>query len=110
MDDVPIYCSIAVDSDVSESNGFCHAFSQGQVDDLKLLENLEVLGHCRGRNCVSLGNQIRGYIDGKLDGALEIQCDDVLCVRVSNKLIDGRGSLTGNPLDATPERLQFSFD
>jgi len=53
---------------------------------------------------------MRGDIDGKLDSALEIQRDDVLYVRVVNKLICRRGSLAGNSLNATPERFQFGFD
>lgn len=110
IDDIPVYRLVAVDGDISETNGFCQTFSQSRIDDLKLLENREVLGHGGGRDCVSLGNQMRGYIDGKLDGALEIQRDDVLCVKVANKLLYGGGSLVGNPLDATPERFQFSFD
>jgi hypothetical protein len=74
------------------------------------LENLKVLGHGRGRGCVCLGDEMGGDIDGKLDSALEIQRDDVLYVRVANKLIYRRGSLAGNSLNATPERFQFGFD
>jgi hypothetical protein len=110
IDDSPVYRLVAVDRDISEANGFCQTFSQYRIDDLKFLENLEVLGHCGGRSCLSFGNQMRGDIDRKLDGALEIQRDDVLYVRLVNKLIHGGGSLAGNPLDATPERFQFSFD
>jgi hypothetical protein len=110
IDDIPVYRLIAVDGDIPKANRFCQTFSQDGIDDLKFLENLEVLGHCGGRNCVCLGNQMRGDIDGKLNGALEIQRDDVLYVRVVNKLIHGGGSLAGNPLDATPERFQFGFD
>lgn len=87
IDDVPVYCLIAVDGDVSESNSFCHAFSQKRVYDLKFSKNIEVLRHCGGRNSISFGNQMCGDIDGKLDGALEIQRDDVLQVRVANKLV-----------------------
>jgi hypothetical protein len=72
INDVPVYRLIAVDGDVSESNSFCHAFSEGRGYDLKLLQNLKVLRHCGGRSCVSFGNQMRGDIDGKLDGALKI--------------------------------------
>jgi len=110
IDDIPVDRLIAVDGDVPETNRFCQTFCQDRIDDLKFLENLEILGHCGGRSGVSLGNQMRGDINGKLDGALKIQCDDVLHVRVASKLIYGGGSLPGNPLDASPERFQFSFD
>jgi hypothetical protein len=110
IDDIPVYRLIAVDGDIPEANCFGQTFSQDRIDDLKFLENLEVLSHCGRRRCISLGNQMRGNIDGKLDGALEIQRDDVLYVRVANKLIYRRGSLAGNSLNATPERFQFCFD
>ena len=110
INDIPVYRLIAMDGDIPKANCFGQTLSQDRIDDLKFLENLEVLGHCGGRSCISLGNQMRGDIDGKLDGALEIQRDDVLYVRVANKLIYRRGSLAGNSLDATPERFQFGFD
>jgi hypothetical protein len=110
IDDIPVYRLIAVDSDIPKANRFCQTFSQDRINDLKFLENLEVLGHCGGRNCVCLGNQMRGDIDGKLNGALEIQRDDVLYVGVANKLIHRGGSLVDKPLDATPKRFQFGFD
>jgi hypothetical protein len=110
IDDIPVDRLIAVNGDIPEANRFCQSFGQGRLYDLKLPQNLEVLGHRRGRNSVSLGNEMCSYIDRKLDSALEIQRDDVLRVRVTDKLIYGGGSLAGNPLDATPERFQFSFD
>jgi hypothetical protein len=105
IDDIPVYRLIAVDGDIPEANCFGQTFSQDRIDDLKFLENPEVFSHCGGRGCVSLGNHMRGDIDGKLNSALEIQRDDVLYVRVANKLIYRRGSLAGNSLDATPERF-----
>jgi len=110
INDIPVYRLIAMDGDIPEANRFCQTFSQGRFDDLKFLENFEVLGHGRGRSCVSFGNQMRGDINRKLDCTLEIQRDDVLYVRVANELIRRRGGLPGNPLDATPERFQFGFD
>jgi len=110
INDVPVYCLIAVDGDIPEADRFCQTFSQDRINDLKFLKNLEVLSHCRGRSCVSLGNEMRGYIDGNLDGALKIQGDDILHVRIASKLMYGRRSLPGNPLDASPERFQFGFD
>jgi hypothetical protein len=110
IDDVPVYRLIAVDSDISEPNRFCQTFSQDRIDDLKFLENLEILGHCGGRSGVSVGNQMRGDINGKLDSALKIQRDDVLYVKVVNELIHRRGRLPGNSFDATSERFQLSFD
>ena len=79
-DDIPVYRLIAMDGDIPETNSLCETVSQSRSDDVKLLENCEVLGHCGRRDCVSLGDQMRGDVDGKLDGALEIQCDDVLCI------------------------------
>jgi hypothetical protein len=58
MNDVPVYRLIAVDGDIPEANGFCETFSQSRIDDLKRLENVEVLGHGGGRDCVSLGDQM----------------------------------------------------
>ena len=72
IDDVPVDGLIAVDGDIPEANRFCQTFSQNRIDDLKFLEDLEVLRHCGRRSRVSLGNEMCGDIDGKLDGALEI--------------------------------------
>jgi hypothetical protein len=72
IDNIPVYRLIAVDGDIPEANGFCETFSQSRFDELKLLENFEVLGHGRGRGCVSLGDEMGGDIDGKLDGALKV--------------------------------------
>ena len=80
IDDSPVYRLIAVDGDIPEPNSFCEAFSQSRSDDVKIFENCEVLGHRGRRDYVSLGDQMRGDVDGKLDGALEIQCNDVLGV------------------------------
>jgi hypothetical protein len=110
MDDVPVDDEIAVDGDVSESNGFCHAFSQDRLYDLKFSKHLEVFRHRGGRDRIGLRNEMRGDIDGNLDGALEIQRNDVLQVKVANKVVRRGGSLAGDSLDATPERLEFGFD
>lgn len=58
IDDVPVYRLIAVDGDIPEADRFCQTVSQSRIDDLKLLENFEVLGHGGGRDCVSLGDQM----------------------------------------------------
>jgi len=87
IDDGPVYGLIAVDGDVSESYSFGHAFSENRVYDLKFLKNLQVLRHCGGRNRISFGNQMCGNIDGKLDGALKIERNDVLQVEILNEFI-----------------------
>ena len=70
IDDIPVYRLIAMDGDIPEPNSFCEAFSQSRSDDMKLLENCEVLGHRGRRDYVNLGDQMRGDVDRKLDGTL----------------------------------------
>ncbi len=76
--DVPINGLIAMNSNVSESDRFCHALAECGTDELKALEDPEILRHRGGRRGVSFGNQMGGQIDGKLDGTLKVQGDDVL--------------------------------
>ncbi len=110
IDDVPINGLIAMDGDVSESDRFCHALAERGVDELKILEDLEILCHCGGWASVSFGDQMRCQIDGKLDGTLKVQGDDVLQVGALCQLIGRRRSLGRNSLDATSERFQLGLD
>ena len=109
-DDIPIDGLIAMNGNVSESNRFGHALAECGTDELKALEDLEILRHRGGWTRVSLGNQMGSQIDGKLDGTLKIQGDDVLQVRVLCQLISRRRRLSRNSLDATSERFQFGLD
>ena len=109
-DDVPINRLIAMNGDVSESDRFGHALTERGIDELKVLERLEILRHRGGWTRVGLGDQMGGQIDGKLDGTLKIQGDDVLQVRVLCQLISRRRRLSRNSLDATSERFQFGLD
>ena len=77
-DDVPINGLIAMNGNVSESDRFCHALTERGTDELEVLEGLEILRHRGGRTRVSFGDQMGGQIDGKLDGTLKIQGDNVL--------------------------------
>jgi hypothetical protein len=77
-DDVLINCLIAMNGDVSESDRFGHALAERGIDELKALERLEILRHRGGWTRVSLGDQMGGQIDVKLDGTLKIQGDNVL--------------------------------
>ena len=109
-DDVPIDGLIAVNGDVSETDGFGHALAECGTDELKILEGLEILRPLRWRVSVSFGNEMGGQIDRKLDGTLEIQSDNVLQVRILRQLIGRRRRLGRNSLDATSERFELGFD
>jgi len=110
IDDVPIDGVIAVNCNVSESDRFCHTVSQGRGDDLKVLERVEVLRHGGRRRGVGFSNQMRGKIDGKLDGTLKIQSNNILQVGVLCQLIGGRRCFSRDSLDATAEGFELGFD
>nr|WP_238590463.1 hypothetical protein [Nitrospira moscoviensis] len=44
-----------------------------------------------------------GEIDRELDRTLEVQCNDVLQVRIALQLLAGGGRFGGDALDASPE-------
>jgi len=44
-----------------------------------------------------------GEIDAELNGTLKIQSDDILQVRIPDKLLGRRRRLAGQPIDTTPE-------
>ena len=71
--DVPINVLIAMNGNVSESDRFCHALAECGTDDLRVLEDLEILRHRGGLASVSFCNQMGCQIDGTLDGPLKIQ-------------------------------------
>ena len=109
-DDVPINGLIAMHGNVSKPDGFCHALVECRANDLKVLENLKILCHRGGRARVSFGNQMGGEIDGKLDGTLKIQGDNVLQVGALCQLIGRRRCLGRDSLDATAEGFQLGFN
>lgn len=110
IDDVPIDGVIAMNRNVSESDCFDHALGECGTDELKALEDFEILRHRGRRTGVGFGNQMGGKIDGKLDGTLKIQGNNVLQVGTLCQLIGGRRCLGRDSLDATSERFQFRFN
>ncbi|HSL05731.1 MAG TPA: hypothetical protein VK901_19585 [Nitrospiraceae bacterium] len=67
IDDVPINGLITMDGNVSESDCFCHTLAECGTDELKALEDLEILYH-RGGRTSSFGNEMGCHINGKLHG------------------------------------------
>ena len=103
IDDGPVNGVIAMNGDIPEPDGLLHAFGERRRNDLRTFQDFEVLSHRRRRSGGGVYDEMRREVDAELNGALEIQGDDILQIGVPDQFLGGRRRLAGQPLDTAPK-------
>jgi len=99
---VPVDGLIVVDGDVAKSDRFLHAAGQGRADQADAGEGFERLRHRIWHGDVPAGDQVGGQINGKLNGAGEIQGNDVLGIDIAYQAFGVDRALFLHPEQAAP--------
>lgn len=82
-DDLPINRFVAVDDDVAEAHRLAQTQRQRVVQFARLRQNAKRLAHgLRGRQIRLPGQPVGGNVDTQLNGARQIERQDVLCVDI----------------------------
>ena len=107
--DVPVDRFVAVDRDVSEADGFLHAAGERFGHYAGLRQQVEGLPHGFRRRHRPTGQDVRADIHAELNGAAEIQHDDVLQIAISGQRLRVCGALLLDALQTVAQRLELAF-
>jgi hypothetical protein len=110
MHHLPVDHLVVVDDDVAKANGPLQAVGQLCWDDPFLPQQVKGLSHGGGCGGLRGGDQMSANVHAQLDGAAQIEGDDVLEIDIRRQVLGLIGALVGHPLHAAAQGLQLLLD
>lgn len=107
---MPVDGAVVVNGQVPEAHGAAQTPREVRRKHARVSQRVEGGAHGLWHRQVEQGNDVRAHVDVQLDGASQVERDDVLRVEVRGERVGGGRAPSLDPRDGATKGLQLGGD